>query len=145
MNWKEEAKRELRMYDALRASVENVAERIEWLESQKTSIKSASSGVAPVQGGGNRYEDRLLDLIVQEERLRLTLDADRVRLGLIERGLAVLSERERMVALTFGANRSAAAVDILCGKLYLEQAQIYRIWNEALYKFTIAEYGIPEF
>ena len=145
MNWKEEAKRELRMYDALRASVENVAERIEWIESQKTSIKSASSGVAPVQGGGNRYEDRLLDLIVQEERLRLTLDADRVRLSLIERGLAVLSERERLVALTFASCRSSDAVDQLSGQLYLERAQIYRLWDAALYRYTIAEYGIQEY
>lgn len=145
MNWKEEAKKELRMYDALQASVENVAERIAWIESQKTSLRSSASGTAPVQGGGNKYEDRLLDMIVQEERLRLTLEADKLRLALIERGLAVLSETERTVALTFAAHRSGRAVEILAEQLCREQAQIYRIWNDALYRYTIAEYGIPEY
>lgn len=145
MNWKDEAKKELRTYTALKESIRNVQDRIDWIESQKTSIRSASCGTAPVQGGGNKYEDRLLDMIVTQERLRLTLEADRVRLGLIERGLAVMSEQERKVLLTFAAHRSGEAVEILTGEIFVERAQIYRLWDQALYRFTIAEYGITEF
>ena len=145
MDWKAEAKKELRTYKQLRESISISEDRIAWIESQKTAIRSASSGTAPVQGGGNKYEDRLLDLIVQGERLSLTLTANRTRLGLIERGLAVLSDQERKILLTFSSHRSAEAVDLLSAELYIERAQIYRQWDAALYRYTIAEYGIPEY
>ena len=144
MNWKEEAKHELRNYRALQAACENIPLRLQAIRASKTSIKS-SGDATPVQGGGNHYEDRLLDLIVEEERLKHTLKANRIRLALIERGLAVLSETERTVALTFAEHRSGAAVDILCERLSLERAQIYRIWDVSLYRYTIAEYGITEY
>lgn len=145
MNWKNEAKQELRMYGSLKASIDNIAERMSWIDSQMTSLKSAAAGTTPVQGGGNKYEDRLLDLIVQKQRLKLTLDADKIRLELIERGIAELNETEKTVAMKFAQYRSGEAVEILTGLLYLERAQIYRIWDQALYRYTIAEYGISEF
>lgn len=144
MDWKREAKAELRNYRALQSACENIPLRLQAIRASKTSIKS-SGGATPVQGGGNHYEDRLLDLIVEEERLRHTLKANRIRLALIERGLAVLSDTERTVALTFAEHRSGAAVDLLADQIDREAAQIYRIWNTALYKFTLAEYGITEY
>ncbi len=144
MNWKEEAKRELRNYTALKASCENIPLRLQAIKESKTALRSTGNAT-PVQGGGNHYEDRLLDLIVEEERLKHTLKANRIRVALIERGLAVLTDTERTVAETFAANRSGAAVDILADKCCLERAQIYRIWDAALYRYTLAEYGITEF
>ena len=145
MNWKQEAKNELRVYPNLRASLGNTAERIAMIDAQMTSIKSASAGTTPVQGGGNKNEDRILDLIVQKERLQLTRDTNVIRLQLIENGLAALTETERDIVVTFAENRSGVAVDLLRNCTGYEQAQIYRIYNEALYRYTIAEYGIIEF
>lgn len=145
MNWKIEAKNELRIYENLKSSIDNISERLNWIEAQMTSIKSASAGTSPVQGGGNKYEDRILDLIVQKQRLQLTRDANKIRLGLVEQGLAALSDAEREIVITFAENRSGIAVELLRDRTGYEQAQIYRIYNEALYKYTIAEYGIPEF
>ena len=145
MNWKIEAKNELRIYGNLKSSIDNISERLNWIEAQMTSIKSASAGTAPVQGGGNKYEYKILDLIVQKQRLKLTRDANKIRLGLVEQGLAALSDAEREIVITFAENRSGAAVELLRDRTGYEQAQIYRIYNEALYKYTIAEYGIPEF
>jgi len=145
VNWKQEAKNELRMYGNLRASIDNTAERLAWIESEMTSVKSASAGTTPVQGGGNKYEDRILDLIVQKQRLQLTRSANEIRLGLIDKGLAALTDTERQIVITFAENRSGVAVEILRDRTGYEQAQIYRIYNEALYRYTIAEYGIPEF
>lgn len=145
MNWKNEAKNELRYYGSLKSSIDNTAERLDWIDAQMTSIKSASAGTSPVQGGGNKYEDRILDLIVQKQRLQLTRDANKIRLGLVEQGLTALSDAEREIVITFAENRSGVAVELLRDRTGYEQAQIYRIYNEALYKYTIAEYGIPEF
>ena len=145
MNWKNEAKQELRIYGSLRASIDNTAERLEWIDSQMTSIKSASAGTVPVQGGGNKFEDRLMDLLVQKQRLLLTRSANEIRLDLIERGLSALTETERAVLLEFADNRPSEAVEILRDRTGYERAQIYRLYDHALYRFTLAEYGIPEF
>lgn len=145
MNWKIEAKNELRYYGNLKSSIDNTAERLELIEVQMTSIKSASSGTMPVQGGGNKYEDRILDLIVQKQRLLLTRDANKIRLDLIERGLSALTETERAVLLEFADNRPSEAVEILRDRTAYGRAQIYRLYDHALYRFTLAEYGIPEF
>ena len=144
MNWKEEAKRELRNYSAMQKSIPNIKERIAGIRAQKTAVKSSGDST-PVQGGGNKFEDRILDLIVEEERLRYTLQAARIRLGLIERGLAVLTETERLVLLEFSDNRPSEAVELLRDRTGYERAQIYRIYDHALYRFTLAEYGIPEY
>lgn len=144
MNWKEEAKRELRNYAALKESIPNLKERIAGIRARKTAIKSSGDST-PVQGGGNKFEDRMLDLIVEEERLRYTLQASRIRLGLIERGLSVLTETERAVLLEFSDNRPSEAVELLRDRTGYERAQIYRIYDHALYRFTLAEYGIPEY
>ena len=144
MNWKEEAKKELLQRDKLLAAIGNIKERLVSIQERKTAIRSLSDST-PVQGGGNRYEDRLLDLIVEEERLKHTLKATRIRLNLIERGLAVLTDTERTVALEFASNRPGIAIELLRDKTGYEQAQLYRIWDAALYSFTIAEYGISEF
>lgn len=144
MNWKEEAKREIRNYKALKQSILSIKERLVSVQAQKTSIKSSGDST-PVQGGGNEYEDRLLDLIVLEQRLRLTLRADKIRLDLIERGLSVLTETERDVLLEFADNRPSEAVEILRDRTGYERTQIYRIYDRALYRFTLAEYGITEY
>ena len=144
MNWKDEAKNELRNYREIRESIQNIKDRIASVRIRKTAIKSGSDST-PVQGGGNKYEDRLLNLIVEEERLRYTLQANKIRLGLIERGLSVLTELERDVLITFTDCRSGEAIELLRERTGYEQAQIYRIYNIALYRFTLAEYGIPEY
>ena len=43
MNWKDEAKKELRIYAALRESVGILPERLAWIEAQKTSLRSSSA------------------------------------------------------------------------------------------------------
>ena len=144
MNWKEEAKKELRNYEALKQSIPNIKERIASIRARKTALKSGVDST-PVQGGGNKYEDHMLDLLVEEERLKYTLQANRIRLGLIERGLSVLTETECTVALEFASNRPGIAIELLRDKTGYEQAQLYRIWDAALYSFTIAEYGIVEY
>lgn len=144
MNWKEEAKRELRGYEALKASIPNLSDTLAEIAAAKTSLRSASDP-SPIYGGGSTYEDRLTNLLTKEAAVKDLLRASRFRLRRIERGLAALSEEERAVALCFSAHRSGEAVEILTERLGLEQAQIYRIWNEALRRFTIAEYGLPEY
>ena len=144
MDWKREAKTELRDLPVMREAVANIPERIKMIEAKKTSLQAASDST-PVQGGGNRNEDRLLDLIVEGERLKYSLQAHQIRLGLIERGLEALNEQEQLVVKTFAEHRSGEAVDILTATLYVERSRVYQLWDAALRRYTIAEYGLTDF
>ncbi len=144
MDWKKEAKDELRNYDRLKMSLPNIEDRIQSLEEQKFSLKSSSDDT-PIQGGGCKYEDRLLNLVVEQERLKHTYKANKLRVSLIENGLSALNDIERTVITEFSRNKPGVAVEIVSEKTNYERAQIYRIYDTALYKFTIAEYGISEF
>lgn len=145
MDWKRTAKAELRDLPVMREAIKNIPERVRMLESQKTALKSSTTDSTPVQGGGNRYEDRLLDLIVEQERLKHTLKAHRIRVALVEKGLSALTDQERTILTTFALHRSSEAVDLLAEQLYLERSRIYQLWDDALRRYTIAEFGIVDF
>lgn len=144
MDYKKIAKAELRDVPAMRTAMDNIKDRIRSLEMQKTSLRSTSDST-PVQGGGNRQEDRLLNLIVESERLRLSLTAHELRMEVIERGLAALSDQDRLILETFARNRSGEAVNILSDTLFLERTRVYQLWDEALRRYTIAEFGLVDF
>lgn len=144
MDWKREAKAELRDLPVMREAAKNIPERIAMIEAKKTSLQTAGDGT-PVQGGENHHEDRLLDLIVESERLNYSLQAHNIRLQLIERGLAALNEQDRLIVTTFAEHRSGEAVNILAERLYMERSRIYQLWDQALRRYTIAEYGLTDF
>lgn len=145
MKWKECAITDLRKYTGMQESLMNIPEKIKVLEIRFKSIKSAASDRTPVQGGGSHMEDAMLDNIVERERLKLLYQADRRLVKLIERGLESLTKEEQLVLDLFYINRPKRYLDEISKRLGYEQAQIYRIKNNALYKFTINMYGIVEY
>jgi DNA-directed RNA polymerase sigma subunit (sigma70/sigma32) len=145
MNWKKEAENELRQYSDLCTSLINIRERIESVETAMSAIKGSSSSV-PVHGGGNRYEDNLLDLIVEKDRLKALYNVNSQRVKIIKRGLDALNETENKVINCFYIlnMKYSAAVDRLREEIGYEEAHINRIRNKALYHYTVAEFGLPE-
>lgn len=146
MNWKKEAEYELRDYKHLISSVENLKERIASVSESITAIKCSTAASTPVQGGGTPYEDNLINKLVELERLKALLDANRRRLRIIKRGLAVLSDTEIKVLTRFYVDGIPYAKAVCClrEEIQYEEAQINRIRNKALYHYTIAEFGLPE-
>lgn len=142
MNWENTAKEELRSYAKLRNAQRNLRDRIEMLEARKLAARTSSVSAVPLHGGGNRYEDKLLDTIVQLDGLRAELAATDAMLALIERGLDALTCDERLVLDKFYMNRTARYIDELCDTLAVEQASIYRMVKRALYNYTVAAYGV---
>ena len=145
MRWSDCAVQDLKKYAGIKASLDNIAERIELLEMKFTSLKGVQTDKIPVQGGGSHWEDFLLDNIVERERLQLLHSADTKLVAVMERGLAVLNKTERLVLDRFFIHRQRDHINNLIAELNLEQAQIYRIKDQALYKFTIHMYGIEEY
>ncbi|WP_306568557.1 hypothetical protein [Faecalispora jeddahensis] len=145
MKWTECAITDLKKYRAMSESLTNIPEKIQILKIRFESIKSGSSDSTPVQGGGSRSEDAMLDNIVERERLKLVYHADRRLVRLIDRGLSALSKEERLVIDLFYIDRPRDYIEELIKRLGYERAQIYRIKDNALYKFTVNMYGITEY
>ena len=145
MNYRKAAEEELRAYTDLKGSLSNIKQRIAMLKDKLLSVKAASS-TTPVIGGGNRYEEALIDCLAEQARLEELLKVNWRRVRLIERGLNALDDAERAVLNRFLIcnMRPEAAIDCLVEELGYERAQIYRIRSRALYRYTIAEFGLPE-
>ena len=146
MNWQEQAAQDLRKYEQQKQSIENIPERIRALREKYEAVKCVCADTPAVDGGGGRgrAEDAMLDNILERKRLALTLAANRRVVALVERGLAALSEPERAVLDAFYINPRGEKLEYLRDELGYERSQVYRIKDEALYKYTVNQYGIPE-
>ena len=140
MNWKTVAINDLKTYPQRKSSIENIKERIQILEEQFTSLKGISVG-EPVMGGFSRQEEKMLDNISERELLGFSLKIAEELVGLTEKGLETLDEKERAVLEGFYMHRENNHVDILCERLHFEKTRLYEIKDNALRKFTIAMYG----
>lgn len=143
--WKFKAVDRLREYTAQRASILNITEEIARLESEATSIKSATGDGTQVKGGGSTREDRMLSNIVQREELKLMLDRAKIAVRTTERGLSVLQPQERILLDRMYITPERGAVKrIMEENGLLEESSLYRRVNKALLHFTVAMYGATE-
>ena len=145
LNWKKEAIEDLRSYNDRKKSLDNMKAKITALELQYRTIRSSSADSTPVQGGASRTEDSWINNIVQRDRLRLTYQATKPLVALVERGLAGLTEQQREVLDSFYINHISGHVRRLSEKYHIEQAQVYRMKDEALRQFTINMYGLIDY
>lgn len=145
MDWKKAAESDLRTLEARRSALRNMKDRIASLKVSCDGLRSAFSDSTPVQGGGNKTEDKMLNNLAEVERLKYSYAATKKLVEITERGLEGLSEDEKTVLQYFYITPISKAVDDLCERLGYEKSQIYRIKDRALYKFTIAEYGLYDY
>lgn len=144
MNWKSEAMEKLRLYEAKKQSLRSIPEEIKRLESTMKSIRSAAADGTPVSGGGCGREDMMLNNIVQREELERSLEQVKMWVALVDAGLEILTEEERLILERFYINPAKGNVDKLCGELGVEQSSVYRRRDRALHHFTVCLYGCSE-
>ena len=144
MNWKYEAIDKLKVYEAHRKALENIPRELRRLEEAFVGIRSAATDGTPVVGGGNSREDSLLSNVTHREELARTRRQAEAWVEMVESGLGVLDDDERLVLDRFYIHRSKGNVDRLCQELCLEKTAIYERREKALRHFTIALYGITE-
>lgn len=145
MDWKKAAADDLRRYPTQKASLDNIIERMIAANERMTAVKGATLDRVPVHGGGSAVEDKILDCITERERLKLTYAATKRLVDIVERGLAALTDTERRVLELFYITPARGNVERLMSELGYEKAQIYRLKDTALNKFTTALYGLPEY
>ena len=145
MNWKFEAIEKLKEYAARKKAITSIPEEIKRLEEDAQRIRAASTDATPVQGGGSAREDMLLSNIVHREELQRRLSDARRWVEIVDGGLAVLTDDDRLVLDRFYIHPMRGNVDRLCLELGLEEAKsVYRRKDKALRKFTLAIYGCEE-
>lgn len=145
VNWQKEAVSDLRNYPLLVQSLAAIREQQAALDLQAGLVRSSFRDSEPVSGGGGSgAEDKLLSLIVKRERLGGNYQAVSVLVQQIEGALEQLDSKQRLVLERFFIHRCPNHVERLCAELGYEQAQVYRIKNEALRDFTRAMYGVTE-
>ena len=145
VNWEKVAIDDLRKYEKMRHSLVSIREKQAALDLQSGVIRSSFRDSEPVSGSGSSgAEDRLISNIVERERLDGNYQAVEKLVAQIDAALAMLDDQERLVLERFYINRCPGYIDRLCQELGYEQAQVYRIKNEAIRNFTRAMYGLIE-
>lgn len=143
MDWKKESKEELREYNAKRTAAASIPIEIAQLKAEMGRLGGSSNSV-PVSGGGSRWEDRQINLIVKCDKLDTSFTYVRSWVEKVERGLSVLNEEERMILDRAYITQEKGYVDRLCGDLHLEKSAVYDRIYAALRKYTLARYGCSE-
>lgn len=145
MNWQNEAIEDLKKYSQMKESLQNIQERITALELDLQTVKSKNFDAEPVQGGVDKYEDHVINNIVERQRLECAYNATEKIVNLIEKGLASLDEKERLVLQRFYIDSAKKHVEKLMEELNYEQRRIYQLKDKAIFKFTITMYGILDY
>lgn len=141
MNWQQEAIRDLQKYLSRKNSILTMTEKIKMLDARAQRFGGTSNSV-PVQGGGNKLEDSLVNCITEKMQLEENIAIAKKQVELIERGLKYISDDERTVLNLFYINRPTNHIERACDALHCEKSTVYRIKDSALYRFTIAMYAI---
>ena len=145
LNWCIYSIQRLRDYEDRKIAVDNLTEQINSLEDKFTAIRAATTESTPVQGGNeNRREQMLIHNISTREELKNNLDIIKREIEITEKGLAVLTETERLILTRFYINRSKGYIERLCDELFISKTELYRQKDEALKRFTMVCYGIVE-
>ena len=145
MNWKFEAIEKLKEYAARRNAITSIPEEIKRLEEEARRIRSAATDATPVKGGGSTREDMLLDSIVHREELQRRLSDARRWVDIVDGGLAVLSDEDRLVLDRFYIHPMRGNAERLRDELGLEdERSVYKRKDKALRRFTLSLYGTCE-
>lgn len=136
MDWKACAVDDLRRYNLLKEGIKNCRERIAIAKGIAASGRS-SLGKNPRR----RTDTKIVDAIVEVERLKQNIKFAESLIRLIDRGLSALTETERKVLKEFYMSSDPANIRKVKELLGYERSSIYRFRDMCLLKFTLAMYG----
>lgn len=138
------AKDKLYNYSAKKAGMLNLVDEIKELEYRRRSIRSATSDGPPVAGGTNKREAMLVNAMATEAELKENLRAVSRWVRRVERGLAELTDEERIILTRFFIHPEKGAAERLALDLGIDVKTVYARKDRALYKFTVAQFGFEK-
>lgn len=142
--WEANAKADLREYQQVKDSLENIPMRLHELELEIQSIKSVTYDKTPVQGGTSGREDHIINNIDERNRLKFNLQVAQLKVERIEKGLAGLNQQERRVLEYTFIRPEYGGVHRLCREMSYEKTAIYDMIGAALRKYTLSMCGVVD-
>lgn len=136
MDWKICAVEDLRRYNLMKIGILNSEDKLRAID---TNVKRAHLSS---EKSRKHLDSRLVDAIVESERLKANISTAKNLTGLVERGLNSLSESERRILEMFYMNDAPKPAAHLINELGYSSRSIYRARDRALEKFTLAMYGV---
>ncbi len=139
MNWEREMIERLKKYEKRIKAIDNLKERIVYLQESMESIKPVMTDKDPIKGGTTKQEDVLINRIMEKDLLLDNLKFCEFEVKEIQKALKTLTETEAEIINMFYIN--TCRVQTICEKLGYEKSQVYNIRNIALKKMTLFLYG----
>ena len=128
---------ELRHYNQIKASVDNLAERIAIIDEQMRAINSAL-GNETIKGGG--IDNKLDGLIDRKKELESELIIRQKQLTIMNTALDSLTDTERMIMQRFYVDGiiPVKANEILQDELCVDESTVWRLKKQVIPKYLIA-------
>ena len=139
MDWKKQAVEDLKSHALRQKGLENIKRIVSANRAACKGIQPEGVAASPV------WNDRQLDLVCEEGRLQRMHDAAAGLVDAVDNALGVLTPEEKRVLDAFYIHHMPGHVPTLMEELGYEQRQIYKIKDRALYRFTVAMYGLTDF
>ena len=139
--WKMKCKADLFNLRKKEAAILSIPEEINMERERMTSIKSASTGTAPVQGGGTSYEERMNNSICLIDLLSDNLRIAESEVRLTKKALAALPDEERRILDVLYIDKQRDGVDRLSNELGCDERTVWRKATRALEGYNIARHG----
>lgn len=140
--WKMKCKADLFNLRKNEAAILSIPEEINMERERMTSIKSAATGTAPVQGGGTSYEERMNNSIVTVDALKDKLMFAEKDVKLTRQALSLLTEEERRVLEVLYIDKQKNGAQRLCGELgILDETTVWKKATRALSNYCTARYS----
>lgn len=136
MDWKTCAVDDLRRYNHMKIGILNSKDKLRALS------RVADEGRMLSGKNGKRMDSRLVDAIVESERLKSNISAAESLTALVERGLSSLEHDERRVLEAFYMSDRPKTVRQIKEEFGYATRSVYRLRDSALKKFTLAMYGV---
>lgn len=142
MDYRTMAINELRNIPALRAAERICRDRLAELEDELHSLKIPSPQTDPIQGGGNKTEERWLSIIASQVDEERRLKNVRRRLRRFNTAWAVLTDRDRAALTDWYIEPGYDCAERTTRREGCSRATAFRWRDESLVVFTRAFYGV---
>ncbi len=142
MNLRAQVVERLCNYEIMCVAVKNLQDQICWLKLQQEGVHAVRTDRVAVRCQPDRTEEKVLDSIVQRQKMEMALENTRRWLRITDRALQTLSKEERLLLQKLYIHRMPGAVAELCQRLQMEKSSVYRKRDKALDRLALALYGI---
>ncbi len=145
MNWRAEAIEKLQGYEAHCQALEYIPQELSRLGVCATGIRAAQLDGMPRAGScSSSRENYMLDNITCRDDLQRKLKEAKLWVDIVNRGLSILDDEERLALELCFIHRAKGAIMELCERLNVEKSTAYHRRDDALRRFTMALYGALE-